>query len=71
LPTEPYVFAQWRARRIGIDYHVNVEGHFYSVPYRFARSEVEVRLTDRTMEIFVKGASGSPCKCDRAATAST
>ena len=32
-------------RRVGIDYHVEVEGHFYSVPYRFARSEVEVRLT--------------------------
>ena len=45
LPAEPYVFAEWRVRRVGIDYHVEVEGHFYSVPYRFARSEVEVRLT--------------------------
>jgi transposase len=40
LPTEPYVFAEWRVRRVGIDYHVDVEGHFYSVPSRFARSEV-------------------------------
>ena len=40
LPTEPYVFAEWRVRRVGIDYHVEVEGHFYSVPYRFARAEV-------------------------------
>jgi len=55
LPTEPYVFAEWRVRRVGIDYHVEVERHFYSVPYRFARSEVEVRLTGRTVEIFVKG----------------
>src|SRR6201996_5908039 len=55
LPSEPYVFAEWRVRRVGIDYHVDVEGHFYSVPYRFARSEVEVRLTGRTVEIFVKG----------------
>src|SRR5207247_7842861 len=55
LPVEPYVFAEWRVRRVGIDYHVDVEGHFYSVPYRFARSEVEVRLTGRTVEIFVKG----------------
>jgi transposase len=45
LPIEPYVFAEWRVRRVGIDYHVDVEGHFYSVPYRFARTEVEVRLT--------------------------
>jgi transposase len=55
LPAEPYVFAEWRVRRVGIDYHVEVENHFYSVPYRFARSEVEARLTGRTVEIFVKG----------------
>jgi transposase len=46
LPSEPYAFAE---------YHVEVEAHFYSVPYRFARHEVEVRLTPRTVEVFVKG----------------
>jgi transposase len=55
LPSEPYAFAEWRLRRVGIDYHVEVEAHFYSVPYRFARHEVEVRLTPRTVEIFLKG----------------
>jgi len=55
LPVEPYVFAEWRIRRVGIDYHVDIEDHFYSVPYRFARSEVEVRLTGRAVEIFAKG----------------
>jgi transposase len=55
LPSEPYVFAEWRVRRVGIDYHVEVERHFYSVPYRFARAEVEVRLTGRTVEIFARG----------------
>jgi transposase len=55
LPSEPYAFAEWRLRRVGVDYHVEVEAHFYSVPYRFARREVEVRLTPRTVEVFVKG----------------
>src|SRR5256714_2935730 len=55
LPAEPYCFAEWRIRRVGVDYHVELEGHFYSVPYRFARSEVEVRLTPRAVEIFLKG----------------
>ncbi len=55
LPIDPYIFAQWRVCRVGIDYHVEVDKHFYSVPYRFARAEVEVRLTSRTVEIFVKG----------------
>jgi transposase len=55
LSLEPYVFAEWRARRVGIDYHVDIDRHFYSVPHRFARREVEVRLTARTVEIFCKG----------------
>jgi transposase len=55
LPAEPYSFAEWRLRRIGIDYHVEVEAHFYSVPHRFARGEVEVRLTPQSVEIFLKG----------------
>jgi transposase len=55
LPAEPYDYAEWRLRRVGVDYHVEVEAHFYSVPYRFARREVEVRLTPRTVEVFLKG----------------
>jgi hypothetical protein len=49
------VFAEWRARRVGIDYHVDVDKHHYSVPHSFARQEVEVRLTGRTVEVFANG----------------
>jgi len=55
LPAEPYALAEWRVRKIGLDYHVDVAGHFYSVPYRHARATVEVRATLRTIEIFLKG----------------
>lgn len=55
LPASPYVFAEWRIRRVSLDYHVEVEAHYYSVPYRFARAEVEVRFTARTVEIFHRG----------------
>ncbi|MCF8709854.1 IS21 family transposase [Rhizorhapis sp. SPR117] len=55
LPAEPYVLAQWRKCRVGLDYHVEVEKHFYSVPYRHARAAVEVRITARTVEIFAIG----------------
>jgi transposase len=55
LPIEPYAFAEWRVRKVGLDYHVDVEGHFYSVPYRHARASVEVRLTPRTVEVFLQG----------------
>jgi len=55
LPAEPYVYTEWRVRRAGLDYHVEVEDHYYSVPYRFAKDELEVRLTARTVEVFRKG----------------
>ena len=42
LPAEPYVLTEWRVRKVGLDDHVEVEGHFYSVPYRHARTQVEV-----------------------------
>jgi transposase len=32
LPAEPYAYAEWRRCRAGLDYHVEVHGHFYSVP---------------------------------------
>lgn len=51
----PYVLAEWRIRRVSLDYHAEVEAHYYSVPYRFVRAEVEVRFTARTAEIFHKG----------------
>lgn len=55
LPAEPYVYAEWRLRRAGLDYHVEVEDHYYSVPYRFANEELSVRITARTIEVFRKG----------------
>jgi transposase len=51
LPAEPYVFAEWRIRRVGVDYHVDIDGHFYSVPHRFARQEVEVRLAEMAHDV--------------------
>ena len=55
LPAEPYEFSEWRTCRVGIDYHIEVAAHYYSVPHRFVRTEVEARLTARTVEIFLKG----------------
>jgi transposase len=63
LPGQAYCFAEWRLRRVGLDYHVDVEAPFYSVPYRFARREVEVRLTPRTVEGLSQG------RADRRASA--
>jgi transposase len=55
LPAEPFVYAEWKLRRVGLDYHVDIERHFYSVPFRYLREQVDVRVTERTVEIFFKG----------------
>lgn len=35
--------------------HVEVDGHWYSTPYRLIRELVHVRIADNTVEIFHKG----------------
>lgn len=55
LPSEPYEFADWQRRRVGIDYHVEVNGHYYSVPYQHAKQEVMVRIGEKTVEAFLRG----------------
>ncbi len=54
LPRVPYEFAEWKKVKVSIDYHVEVGGHYYSVPYRLYRKRVEVRYTAKTVEIFYK-----------------
>ena len=55
LPTDPYAYAEWKRCRAGLDYHVEVHGHFYSVPYRLMREVIEARITDQTIELFHQG----------------
>ncbi|MBO0756203.1 MAG: transposase, partial [Bradyrhizobiaceae bacterium] len=38
-----------------IDYHVEVEKHYYSVPHHLLRQKVWVRITARTIEVFAGG----------------
>jgi transposase len=55
LPAEPYEYAEWKRCRVGLDYHVEIAKHFYSVPFALARQEVDARITVATVEIFHRG----------------
>ena len=55
LPSSPYVFAEWKTVRVHIDYHVEIDGHYYSVPHALVRRQLDVRLTARTVECFHRG----------------
>ncbi|MHB8416403.1 MAG: IS21 family transposase [Acidiferrobacteraceae bacterium] len=52
LPATAYVLALWKIARVHIDTHVEIEGHYYSVPHALTRQAVEVRVTAHTVEIF-------------------
>ncbi|MCL5270856.1 MAG: IS21 family transposase [bacterium] len=55
LPPTRYEFATWKKAQVHIDYHVEVEGHYYSVPYQLVRQKLDVRLTATTVECFHQG----------------
>ena len=52
LPLTRYQYAEWKKATVNIDYHIEVDGHFYSVPYQLVRKQVEVRLTSTTLEVL-------------------
>ena len=55
LPSAPYEYADWKRCRVNLDYHVEIDKHFYSVPFRLMREQVEARITAKTVEIFHRG----------------
>ena len=55
LPEDRYTFAEWKKARVNIDYHIELNGHYYSAPYSLVHEEVTVRYTAKTIEIFHKG----------------
>jgi transposase len=55
LPTERYEYGDWETHRVNIDYHVEFDNHWYSVPYHLTQQQVEVRATATTVEIFHRG----------------
>jgi transposase len=55
LPPLPYVFSEWKKVRAGADYHIELEAHYYSVPYTFIKKILDARFTKQTVEIFYKG----------------
>ena len=54
LPANPYEFAEWKKARVNIDYHVEFDKHYYSVPYSLIHQQVYIRATQRTIQISFK-----------------
>lgn len=55
LPDRPFTYAVWKKTKVHLDYHVEIERHYYSVPYAHAGKTVDVCLSERTIEVFLRG----------------
>lgn len=52
LPRYSYEYAEWKKARVNIDYHVDVNGHYYSVPFQWANQNIDIRITVQAIECF-------------------
>jgi len=70
LPAARYEVSQWARCRVNIDYHVEVAGHLYSVPYQLIGQLLEARYTSTIVEVYHKGQrlDSYPRRYERGAT---
>ncbi len=54
LPLHPFEYRQWEFPTVAFDYHIEIDKHFYSVPWTLARQKVSVRITEKCIEVFHK-----------------
>ena len=55
LPKNSFEMATWKNAKVSFNYHIEVEGRFYSVPFEYIKRRVDVRVTRNTVEIFFEG----------------
>jgi len=55
LPNNRYEFAEWKKAKAGIDYHIALDGCYYSVPFTYVKKELDVRYSSNIIEVFYKG----------------
>lgn len=55
LPARPYEYCEYVQPKVNIDYHVEVRGHYYSVPFKLRGQRVDVRITARMVEVLHRG----------------
>jgi len=55
LPLRPYQFTELSTAKVNIDYHFEVESHYYSAPHTLEGEKLDIRLTQFTVEAFFDG----------------
>jgi len=52
LPVTHYELAEWKQATVQFNYHISIEGMLYSIPYEYIKRKVDVRITEKTIEVF-------------------
>ena len=55
MPVQADEYAEWKKVRVNIDYHIEVDRNYYSVPFQLAKLQLDVRLTAHVVEVLNKG----------------
>jgi transposase len=55
LPRHHFEVAEWKTATVQLNYHISVDGQFYSVPFDYIKRKVDVRLTRYIVEVFSDG----------------
>jgi transposase len=55
LPSLPYEYSVIKRKKVRLDYHLELDGHYYSVPYQMANKTVEYHLSNNLIRIFYDG----------------
>lgn len=55
LPAMRFSAPEWKIAKVNIDYHVEFEKHYYSVPFAFVGEKVDLKATSLALEIFCQG----------------
>jgi len=55
LPTQPYQYAEIKQARVHIDYHIEYDKHYYSVPHHLVKQAVEVQASSTSIAVYSHG----------------
>ena len=56
LPDIPYEIATWvYGRKVNLNSHIVFEKNYYSCPYQYVGNQADLKVTDSSVEIYVKG----------------
>ena len=55
LPCEPYIYTHVKQVKVHLDYHVEVDKHYYSVPHALIKKKLESHATKQLVTLYHQG----------------